>query len=130
MKTQFLLHIDFLRDGYYTLVGGIKTTSISIDKKPVETENFSKHWRVLLEKSGVTSVNINSSCVLDPDLPKKLFDKLTTATTEGNFLKVRVSNDFKTIEGLFRIEMSFADSYDQSTDFDLILTSSNEISIK
>ena len=128
---EFLLYIDFRGDElrpFFTFVGGVKTTSFVSNKIPVETADFTKDYRFLVQGSGVQEVSITLSGILENY--DKQFRALFKAHEDGRALKVRLTNGDEgiTLRGSFIIEnISGESSANVENSFTMSLLSSGEV---
>lgn len=125
---QFLLYVRFPEQTIYTLIGGLRTNSLSINKSVIETMDFAVDRQFFLEGSGVSKVSLRASGIISDALPEELFERLITYVNSGMSLEIRLENEFlNTLEGrFFLFDLDFQDAYDNSTDFSLSLESQGE----
>lgn len=128
MMSQALFYIDFERKDFFTLIGGINIVDMEINKESVETMDYVKDFRILIEGSGISSLDISTTGIIDPDVPKELFQKFYTAIRDGLKLKCRlVKSEGATIEGDFIIQnLSSTMPNQEAETFNLNFLSSGE----
>ena len=127
---QFLLYIDFNSNDTFTLVGGLKNVNINSEKTPIRTDDFASDFEIYLRTSGIEKMQISGNGIVEPKLPKALFDELVSFNREGEVKKVRLESGglIGNIEGSFFLSnISFSDSFDLSIEFAITLLSHGKV---
>ena len=128
---EFLFYVDFRGDElrpFYTFLGGVIANAFESTKTPVETADYTKDVRMLIAGSGVKSVNINISGIMEDY--QKQFVLLAEAHDKGSELDVMLSNGDGgiTIKGKFIIEtLSGSSDANVQNSYTLSLMSSGEV---
>ena len=66
MREDFILKIDFEKNGTFVYIGGLRVLNFDSMKTPVETEDLSDDKQFFLEESGVHSVQIEGTRYHNP----------------------------------------------------------------
>ena len=126
MQKDLLLYLDFSGTGFFTLVGGVRTTSFTLAREPVETEEFEKHHRSLIAQSGVESLDVNGAGVFDSHF--EMFKRLQDIVKSGMQVKGRLKSNEVHLEADFLIpEFSCDSETNDAKNFTIRLMSSGEV---
>ena len=125
---QALFYVSFDRNDFYTLIGGIKIIDLAINKEAIETEDYAVDFRIYIEESGVSKLDITTNGVFDPKLPAELYQKFYDAVRNGEALRCRlIKSKNITIEGNFLlINLDSTMPHEQQETFNLRFSSSGE----
>ena len=92
-NNEFLFYADFRGNPdrpFFTLLGGIKTTKLILEKEPVQTMDYTQDYQMLIPGSGVLKAQISGSGYLENYLEQ--FDKLLSAHLNTALMPLRLSN--------------------------------------
>lgn len=110
----------------YTTVGGLRSTSISLNEETVDvTTKDSANWRTLLAAGGVKSASISGSGIFT--------DAVSESTMRTSFGGANIPNfevvvpDFGSFKGKFQITtLEYAGEYNGEVTYSVTLESSGE----
>ena len=113
MRNEYLFYIDFRNNDdrpFYTFVGGMVTTSFVSNKLPVNSEDFTKDYRMVIEGSGVQEVSIALTGILENY--QEQFNLLFDAHNKGLALRMKLDGGMGGLVhyGRFVIENIVAES--------------------
>ena len=97
---EFLFFIKFIN--VWTLVGGIRTINFQISNEPVQTEDFAVPYKILIEGSGVRSMEISGHGILDFSGGREMLQRLFDFYNNATLFQARLQS-----ESLTRIEGGF-----------------------
>ena len=126
---EFLLYIQFVAD-LWTLVGGVKTISARFNNELVETQDFEKNYRILIPGSGVRSLDLDGSGVLDFEQGSDMIERMWDFHKNGSVLRARMVGSGITIEGGFILkDFSLDSQFQDANQFQWNLISSGDFDI-
>lgn len=125
---DLLLKIDTTGAGVFVSVGGLRSTSISLNKETVEITNKDSvnQWRELLAGAGVKSVQVSGGGVFT--------DATTEETVRADFFSDAITDyqvimpDFGTFTGAFDLSsLEYTGEHNGEAAYSLSLESAGEI---
>lgn len=111
----------------FTTVGGMRTTSLTINGEQVDvTDKDSAGWRELLAAAGVTSVSLSGSGVFKDTASEATIRANALAQSIDNYQIVFESADY--FEGGFQIaSLEYAGEYNGARTYNITLESSGQV---
>ena len=128
---DFLLYIDFKKNNFFTLVGGVKSTSLSINKEPIETQDFNRDYRLFIPGSGVFMVHLAGTGLFDnADTSKEMRLRLLSGLKSGNLFKIKLeSEDFSVIGEFLLTQFNISQEVGAEQNFNIELKSHDDVVI-
>ena len=126
---EFLLYIQFIAN-YWTLVGGIKTVSARFNNELVGTEDFEKDYRIFIPGSGIRSLDIDGSGVLDFANGPDMIERLWNLHKNGSVFQARLVGSGISVKGGFVLkDFSMDSQFQDANQFQYNLLSSGDFNV-